>query len=111
MKTYVTILLLMLCTTHCFGQRLSVAGNDSIKLHASYCAQCFDVLEAYESLLANQKAQTIEMGLAYEESKIQAELLKKKIKKVQKPSFWQKAWETIKIIAVGVGAFLLGNSF
>jgi 7-cyano-7-deazaguanine synthase in queuosine biosynthesis len=81
-----------------------VAKNDSTKLAISYGAQAFDMLEVYEKLLSNQKAQTEQLGLAYQESKIQTDLLTKKVAKIKKESFWQKLWANIKIlIAVAAG--------
>jgi hypothetical protein len=87
-----------------------VAKNDSTKLAISYGAQAFDMLEVYEKLLSNQKAQTVQVGLAYEESKLQTELLTKKVARVKKESFWQKLWSNFKLIialAAGYGIALL----
>lgn len=93
-----------------WSQSSQEVKNDSTKLAISYCAQAFDMLEVYEKLLLNQKAQTEQMGLVYEESKIQTELLTKKIASTKSETFWQKLWANIKLLiamAAGYGIALL----
>lgn len=74
----------------------------------SYAAQAFDYLEIYERLLANQKAQTNKVQLAYEESELQTELLTTKVDTIQEKTFWQKLWAWLKVAGLMVGSYLTG---
>ena len=108
MKKFATTLLLILFVTALPAQSTKEVKNDSIRLALSYGAQAFDMLEVYEKLLVNQKAQTAQLGLAYKEAKIQTELLTKKLETIENPGFWRKLWIWTKrigwtLITLGTG--------
>lgn len=92
------------------AQSSNAAKKDSTELAISYGAQAFDMLELYERLLKNQKAQTYQLGLANNEAQLQVEILKKEIKKVDRPNFWKRAWSWIKITLVAAVSFYIGST-
>ena len=91
------------------AQSSSEAKQDSISLALSYGAQVMDHLEVLERLLANQKAQTVQVGLAHQQAHAQVELLAKKVDLVEKDGFWSELWRYVKLAGLAVGSFLLGT--
>lgn len=107
-KTFAALILLTLFSTVSYGQFTPEGKQDSTKAAMSYAAQAFDYLEVYERLLANQKAHTNTMQLAYEESELQTELLTTKVDIIQERTFWQKLWAWLKVAGLMAGSYLAG---
>lgn len=91
------------------AQSSSRGKQDSISLALSYGAQAMDHLEVLERLLANQKAQTVTVGMALEQANAQVELLERKVAIVEKESFWSKLWGFLKLAGLAAGGFILGG--
>ena len=91
------------------AQSSSGERQDSISLAISYGAQAMDHLEVMERLLANQKAQVVELGLAHEQSRVQVELLTKKVATVERPGFWRTLWKWTQIAGLAVISFVAGQ--